>query len=42
MHYLMEIGNLKAQVKKLDIFSVFVANIIHNVFLAMVEDGYVH
>ena len=30
MHYLMEIGNLKAQVKKLDIFSVFVANIIHD------------
>ena len=30
MHYLMEVGNLKAQVKKLDIFSVFVANIIHD------------
>jgi len=30
MHYLLEVGGLQTQVKKLDIFSVFVANIIHD------------
>ena len=30
LHYLMYTGNLQVQLKKLDVFSVFVANMIHD------------
>lgn len=30
MHYIMTVRNLQLQIKKLDIFAVFVANIIHD------------
>jgi len=30
MHYLMTVGNLQAQLKKVDIFAVFIANIVHD------------
>ena len=30
MHFLMTIGNLQAQVKKQDLFAVFIANIVHD------------
>ena len=30
MHYLLDVGNLKAQLKQQDIFAVIVSNIIHD------------